>query len=77
MGGAPPHTINKRLSLLKNKRNENHTTSGASLEETPSSRNLIQPNNPINGGRSLNLINQSSSSVHNNSTTFGIRKPSE
>lgn len=66
------------MSLLKSKRNEcGQTTSGASLEETPSSRNLMQPNNPIMGGRSQNVINQSSTSVTNNSTTFGGRKPSE
>ena len=54
--------IHKKLSLLKKGQNP-HTNSGTSIEDAPSSRNLIQPNNPINGRLPSTVIQSNTSQI--------------
>jgi hypothetical protein len=77
-GGAQQQAIHKKLSLLKKNHPHNnvaHTTSGTSLEDTPSSRNIIQPNNPINGRLGSNIMQTNGTQIA--TTSFGVRKVSD
>ena len=46
-----------------------------SLEDTPSSRNIIQPNNPINGRLGSNIMQTNGTQIA--TTSFGVRKVSD